>query len=98
MMTVDRHVAHPTWSECVVCGAWFTSDSAFDAHMDSATSRTCHDPAAVEVAGRGRLVFDEVYGAWRWQAGDVPPARRQAPSPPARTSQERVSGVGGTPV
>jgi ribosomal protein L31 len=79
---------HPTWSQCTVCDRYFTSDSAFTAHLDSEVSRTCHDPATVR-SGDRRLVHDDEYGAWRWQTGETPPARRKAPPPPARTNQER---------
>jgi hypothetical protein len=88
---------HPTWSECPRCGRVFTADSGAAAHMTSGTSRTCRDPDKVREGGK-RLVYDDVYGAWRWQTGDRPPARRTAPPRPqgrARRAGAAVPGVQG---
>jgi hypothetical protein len=83
---------HPTWCECPVCGELFTSDAAFTAQMTSQTSRTCRGPARVQEGNR-RLVFDQAYGAWRWQTGDRPPPARRTP-PPRPGGRVRSAGAG----
>jgi hypothetical protein len=87
MDPIEVHRRHPTWGECSVCGRFFASGGAFDAHMTSTTSRTCRDPATVRKGSKGdrRLVpiITDGIEVWRWQTGDrPPPAFRTPPSRP----------------
>jgi hypothetical protein len=88
----EVHVRHPTWAYCTVCGEWFTSDAGFDRHMTSDTSRTCKHPSTV-TSGNSRMIYDEVYGAWRWQSGDTPPYRKPGPPRGQGRSKKPEGGV-----
>jgi len=83
MAAADIHQRHPTWSECPVCNRWFSSDAGFGAHMVSAVSRPCQDPAEI-THGKKRLVPIAVDGfeVWRWQHGDTPPVFSAPPPRP----------------
>jgi hypothetical protein len=62
------HVRHPNWCFCTSCGEWFTSDSAFDAHLGPIPKvgrPKCKHPSKVR-SGSHALVYDEARGAWHW--------------------------------
>ena len=68
MVDLNKHDAHRNWSECTACGRWFTTDSAFDAHIGSVPKKgrpICKDPARVH-RGTDRLRYDPVYEVWHW--------------------------------
>jgi hypothetical protein len=76
---------HPNFSECASCGACFTSDSAFDAHLGPIpkTGRPkCKRPQ--DVSGRG-LIYDESRQAWKWPPSDSQRGRFSS----TKTPQER---------
>jgi hypothetical protein len=67
---------HPNFSECAYCGACFTSDSAFDAHLGPIpkTGRPkCKRPQ--DVSRGGGLIYDESKRAWKWPPSDSQKAR-----------------------
>jgi hypothetical protein len=70
MNSIEKHARYPNWSECASCGEWFTSDSAFDAHLGSIPKSgrpKCKAPASVRRRnGKARLVFNDAKGAWQW--------------------------------
>jgi hypothetical protein len=62
------HVRHPSWSFCTSCDEWFTSDSAFDAHLGPIPESgrpKCKHPSKVK-SGSHRLIYDEARAAWHW--------------------------------
>jgi hypothetical protein len=78
MYDASIHARHPNWCFCVSCGEWFTSDSAFDAHLGPIPEKgppKCKHPSEVRKNGGRRLVFDEKRGAWRWQPSASQTAR-----------------------
>jgi hypothetical protein len=73
-MHYDLRIAirHPNWSFCVPCGEWFTSDSAFDAHLGPIPKvgrPKCKAPASARHGGKP-LVYDEAKGAWKCAPSD----------------------------
>jgi hypothetical protein len=69
-MTYDPtvHTRHPSWCYCTSCSEWFTSDSAFDAHLGPIPKvgrPKCKHPSEVK-KGKQALIYDEARSAWCW--------------------------------
>jgi hypothetical protein len=68
------HVHHPNWCYCVSCTQWFTSDSAFDAHLGPIPEKgrpECKLPQDVR-KGKEHLTYDPERQAWRWAGRENP--------------------------